>query len=61
VIGRMWSQAAILLPYSLYNYYSPQAVLIDNRLAWKSIAVFVGVFFFLAGFAMWRFVRRDIP
>ncbi len=61
VIGRMWSKAAFLLPYSLYNYYSAQAALIDDRLAWKSIAVFVGVFFFSVGFAMWRFVRRDIP
>lgn len=60
-IGTLWPAAAFLLPYSLYTYYSPQAVLVQNTLAGKSIAVLCSVVLICVGTAAWRFQRRDIP
>lgn len=60
-IGRLWPAAAFLLPYSLHNYYSPQAMLVESRPMGKSLLVLFSVLVLSVGFAAWRFQRRDIP
>lgn len=60
-IGTLWPAAAFLLPYSLYTYYSPQAILVENTLAGKSMTILFSVFVVCIGLAAWRFQRRDIP
>src|SRR5258708_1646118 len=61
VIGRFWSAAAFLLPWSVYTYYSPQSLLVENHLALKSVVVLGGIFMLSIGIALWRFRQRDIP
>lgn len=60
-VGRLVPWLGFVLPYSLYSYFSPRAVLLDGRLAETSVAVLSGVA--VAGIALgfWRFARRDIP
>lgn len=61
VIGKLLPSAAFLLPYSLYNYYSPQAILIESKSGVSSFSVLFAFSAICLGFAMWRFERRDIP
>jgi ABC-2 type transport system permease protein len=61
VIGKLWTKAAFLLPYTLHTYYSPRETLVGNTLEGKSLAVLCAVFCVCIGFAAWRFQRRDIP
>jgi ABC-type transport system involved in multi-copper enzyme maturation permease subunit len=61
VIGKLWSKAAFLLPYTLHTYYSPRETLVQDTLEGKSVVVLCAVFFICIGFAAWRFQRRGIP
>jgi len=60
-VGRLLPWLAWVLPYSLYSYFSPRAVLLDGRLAGTSVAVLAGVAAAGISLAFWRFARRDIP
>ncbi len=60
-IGSQWPKASFLLPYSLHNYYSPRAILVEDELTGISIIVFITVFMISVGFSGWRFHQRDIP
>lgn len=59
-IGSLWQDAAFLLPYSLHDYYSPQEILLEGILEWKSVLVLSSVFVFGIGMAALRFQRRDL-
>jgi ABC-2 type transport system permease protein len=61
VIGKLLPSAAFVLPYSLYNYYSPQAILVESKSGVGSFSVLFAFSALCLGFAMWRFERRDIP
>lgn len=61
VIGRLLPAASFVLPYSLYNYYSPQAILVELSPVGGSLAVLFVVFVTSLGFVAWKFQRRDIP
>jgi len=61
VIGKLLPSAAFLLPYSLYNYYSPQAILIESKSGVGSFSVLFTFSAICLGIAAWRFQRRDIP
>ena len=61
VIGRLLPSAAFVLPYSLYSYYSPQAILVESKSGAGSFSVLFAFSAICLGFAMWRFERRDIP
>jgi hypothetical protein len=61
VIGQLWERAAFLLPFSLYQYYAPQDLLVEGTFR-PGAAVVLGAVA-LAGIAAaaWRFTTRDIP
>lgn len=61
VFGKLWPAAAWLLPYSLYNYYSPPEILVESLLSTSSLAVLAGVSLLGLGLSFWRFEKRDIP
>lgn len=61
VLGKIWPVMAGLLPFSLYNYYSSQDILVQNHFSKSSVAILASVFLTGVGLAMWRFQRRDIP
>jgi len=61
VIGKLLPAATFLLPYSLYNYYSPQAILIESKSEASSFSVLFVFSAVCLGFAAWRFQRRNIP
>jgi ABC-type transport system involved in multi-copper enzyme maturation permease subunit len=61
VLGRLWSVAAFLLPYSLYSYYSPPEILVESVLSLKSLAVLGLVSALGLGVSFWRFEHRDLP
>ncbi len=61
VIGRLLPSAAFLLPFSLYSYYSPQAILIESKSGMASFFVLFTLSVLCLGVAAWRFQRRDIP
>lgn len=61
VLGRIWPALAGLMPYTLYNYYSPQEILVQNTFSKTSLAILASVFLTGIGFTLWRFQKRDIP
>lgn len=61
VIGRLLASVAFLLPYSLYDYYSPQGILIEFQPVGVSFSVLFAVSVVCLGFVAWRFEKRDIP
>lgn len=61
VIGQLWSKAAFLLPWSLYDRYSPRTLLQTGQLPSASLAVLGGTLVVTAALACWRFARRDLP
>lgn len=60
-LGKLWTPAAALLPFSLFNYYAPLEILVLNFLAAKSLGVLAGVFVLSIGVSLWQFQRRDLP
>jgi ABC-2 type transport system permease protein len=60
-VARLWPAIQFLLRYTIFEYYSPQQIALNDAVAWRDIVVLLAVGF-LAGGAGWRnFVRRDIP
>ena len=72
VVGQMWDTLAFLRPFTVFYYYQPQQIILQNKwdvnvaLPWhvyavNSVAVLavVGVVGYLL--ALWSFCRRDLP
>ncbi len=61
VLGSVWPAAAFLLPFSLFHYYTPQVILLEQ--VWRLTPLLVLLGLTVAGLtlALWRFQRRDIP
>lgn len=60
-IGTVWDPAAVALPYSLYSYYSPHQILVEQTLKGTSLVVLALVAAAGASLAAWQFARRDLP
>jgi ABC-type transport system involved in multi-copper enzyme maturation permease subunit len=61
VLGKIWPALSGLLPFSLYNYYSSQEILVQSTFSENSAAILASVFLIGIGFTAWRFQKRDIP
>ena len=61
VVGRLWSGAAFVLPWTLHQYFSPQSILIEGAPNAGAFATLGAVTIVAIGFAAWRFRRRDLP
>jgi beta-exotoxin I transport system permease protein len=60
-IGQLWSDAGILLPWTLHHYFSPQGILIRGTSALRPVATLLAVTVASVGTATWRFLERDLP
>lgn len=60
-IGRLWSDAAFVLPWTLHHYFSPQTILVESGSPWRLFLVLSGVTAAGIALAAWRFHRRDLP
>ncbi len=60
-IGRFWSRAAFLLPWSIYERYSPRILLASGRVPGDALAVLGGVLVVSLALASLRFASRDLP
>ncbi len=60
-LGKLWPAAGLLLPYSLYSYYAPAEILIQEASTAKALTVLGSVCVCSLGLSLWRFQRRDIP
>lgn len=60
-IGRLWSDAAFVLPWTLHHYFSPQAILVEHAAVARPLAVLGGVLAATLALAFWGFRRRDLP
>ena len=60
-IGRLWSAAAFVLPWTLHHYFSPQAILVEGSTPLRPFLVLLAVAAIGITVAAWRFQRRDLP
>jgi len=60
-IGRLWSAAAFVLPWTLHHYFSPQTILVENGSPWRLFLMLFAVTSAGIALAAWRFRRRDLP
>ncbi len=61
VLGQLWTKAAFLLPYAIYERYSPRDLLKTGTIPLSSIAVLGSVLVLGLAAASMRFRRRDLP
>jgi len=60
-IGRIWSRAAWILPWTLHDYFRPQTILVDQGGILRPLAVLGAVALAGASLAWARFRTRDLP
>jgi ABC-2 type transport system permease protein len=76
LLGQLWDVVAVLRPFTVFFYYQPQQIILQNRWTvdlgsvwnqgqgWYTVNVLVvlgGVGLVGYGMALWVFSRRDIP
>lgn len=60
-VTRLWPAIQFLQPYIIFEYYSPQRMVMNESISWGNIAVLLAVGFVTGGAGWWKFMRRDIP
>jgi hypothetical protein len=60
-IGRLWSDAAWVLPWTLHHYFAPRQILIGEGSLGRPLATLGALCVAGLGVAAWRFGRRDLP
>jgi ABC-2 type transport system permease protein len=60
-VARLWPAIKILLTYTIFEYYSPQRLVMSNIAPWRNVAILLAVGLITGGVGWWRFMRRDIP
>ena len=60
-VGRLWSRAAFLLPWSIYERFTPRLLLTTGHLPADALAVLGGIIVAGVALAWLRFARRDLP
>ena len=60
-IGQLWSEAGIVLPWTLHHYFSPQGILIRGTSVVRPALTLLAVATASLGAAAWRFRGRDLP
>lgn len=61
VLGQLWTKAAFLLPYPIYERYNPRDLLKTGSIPLSSIAVLGSILVLGLVAASLRFRRRDLP
>jgi ABC-type transport system involved in multi-copper enzyme maturation permease subunit len=60
-IGRLWTRAAWILPWTLHDSFVPQKILVEHAAAGRQLAVLGSVAIVALGLAWARFRTRDLP
>lgn len=60
-IGRLWGDAAFVLPWTPHHYYSPQTILVEGASSLRPLLILLAVAAAGIALAGWRFGRRDLP
>jgi len=60
-VARLWPAIQFLSLYTIFEYYSPQQIVLNASISWRDIVVLLAVGFVTGGAGWWRFMRRDIP
>jgi ABC-type transport system involved in multi-copper enzyme maturation permease subunit len=60
-IGRMWTSASFVLPWSLHDYFAPQNLLLGTASVVRPLVTLLAVAVAGVTLAAWRFERRDLP
>jgi ABC-2 type transport system permease protein len=66
VIAQLWSPLKVLSPFTVFQYYQPQQMILDPRwyaamATWQNLGVLVGVGVVGYALALWTFCKRDLP
>jgi ABC-2 type transport system permease protein len=60
-IARIWPAIHFLLRYTIFEYYSPQRIIMSSAAPWRNVMILSGVGLVAGGLGWWKFMRRDIP
>jgi ABC-type transport system involved in multi-copper enzyme maturation permease subunit len=60
-VARLWPKIQFLSIYTIFNYYSPQQIVMNNSTPWRNMLILFGVAFITGGLGWRKFMRRDIP
>ncbi|HEX9109117.1 MAG TPA: ABC transporter permease subunit [Longimicrobiales bacterium] len=60
-VGRFWSRAAFLLPWSIFERYTPRTLLTSAHVPMDTLLVLGGVLLACVAVAWLAFARRDLP
>jgi ABC-2 type transport system permease protein len=60
-VARLWPAIQFLLNYTIFEYYSPQRIVLNDEISWENIAVLLTLSLLATGAGWWKFMRRDIP
>lgn len=60
-VVRLWPAIQFLQRFTIFEYYSPQRMVLNESISWWNIAVLLTVSFATGGAGWWKFMRRDIP
>jgi ABC-2 type transport system permease protein len=60
-VARLWPAIQFLQTVTVFEYYSPQRIVLNNLLPWRDITILLAVASITGGIGWWQFMRRDIP
>lgn len=60
-VARLWPVIQFMLNYTIFEYYSPQQIVVSNLSPWRNMLILLGVGLVSGGLGWWKFMRRDIP
>jgi len=60
-VARLWPAIQFLQHYTIFEYYSPQRMVLNESISWGNSAVLLAVSLLTSAAGWWRFMRRDIP
>jgi ABC-2 type transport system permease protein len=60
-VARLWPAIQFLQHYTIFEYYSPQRIVMNEGTPWRNIVLLVALGLVGGGAGWWKFMRRDIP
>lgn len=60
-VARLWPVIQFMLNYTIFEYYSPQRIVMNDVAPWRNIMILLAVGFITGGLGWWKFMRRDVP
>jgi ABC-type transport system involved in multi-copper enzyme maturation permease subunit len=60
-VARLWPVIQFMLNYTIFEYYSPQRIVLNDVAPWRNMMVLLAVGLVAGGIGWVKFMRRDIP